>query len=166
MSVNFLQTLSTVFFVLSAVTFLISLALFFVLDVSRLVGDITGITARKAIENIRKGNEITGDKAYKPSPVNKSRGKLTDKISASGQIVPNSTVMGVSTGTEKLYASELHPQEQNASGNETTALSITSNETTLLSQNAPVATNSAMISENGFVLDLEMDFIGSVELIE
>ena len=58
MSVELLQTLSTVFFVLAAVMFLIALALFFVLDVVHLVGDVTGSTARKAIEDIRKGNEM------------------------------------------------------------------------------------------------------------
>lgn len=192
MSVELLQTLSTVFFILAAVFFLIALALFFVLDVVHLVGDVTGSTARKAIEDIRKGNEISGDKAYKPSPVNKARGKLTDKISPSGQLVQRTAGLGVATGTAKLSTDELNPQSDETSvldvvGNETTVLSADANETTLLSgvSNETTVLNNtygetAVLSDfiesayqdsyvnanNNFVVDLEMSFIGSSELIE
>lgn len=181
MSVELLQTLSTAFFVLAAVMFLIALALFFVLDVVHLVGDVTGSTARKAIEDIRKGNEISGDKAYKPSPVNKARGKLTDKISPSGQLVQRTAGLGVATGTAKLSTTELLPQSDETSvldtvsnettmlsgvTNETTILSQPTNETTVLSQASFNVSNSIETVENTFVLDLEMSFIGSSELIE
>lgn len=186
MSVELLQILSTVFFALAGLFFLISVALFFVLDVVRLVGDVTGYTARKAIEDIRKGNEISGDKAYKPSPVNKARGKLTDKISPSGQLERRSDTMGVATGTAKLTAEELMSQSIDASGTnavpdettvltdeitETTVLSTETTETTVLSQSANETTilgqasNVSTIS-NVFSLDIEMSFIGSSELIE
>lgn len=179
MSVELLQTLSTVFFVLSAVMFLIALALFFLLDVVHLVGDVTGSTARKAIEDIRKGNEISGDKAYKPSAVNKARGKLTDKISPSGQLIQRTAGLGVATGTAKLSTTELLPQSDettvlDAPSDETAVLSVQTNETTLLSQNTNETTvlsqaTSAAVSavhDTAFALELEMSFIGSSELIE
>lgn len=182
MSVELLQTLSTVFFALAAVLFLISLALFFILDVVRLVGDVTGSTARRAIENIRKGNEVSGDKAYKPSPVNKARGKLTDKISPSGQLVPRTGSLGVATGTAKLKNSQQSFESDktlplDTSSDETSVLSDTASETTVLSQNSNETTvlsqapnESASVGgehkPSTFALELEMSFIGSAELIE
>ena len=205
MSVERLQLLSTVFFVLSAVLFLVAIALFFYFDVIRVVGDITGSTARKAIEDIRKGNEISGNKAYKPSPVNKARGKLTDKISPSGQVLQNKNGLGVATGTAKLSTVELASkadqlQVDSNSSNETTLLENVSNETTVLSQSANGTTvlnqacnettilnqacnettvlnmemapscsdNNFVTTANqyAFVLDIEMNFAGTDELIE
>lgn len=181
MSVELLQTLSNVFFVLAALMFLIAVALFVVLDVVRLIGDVTGSTARKAIEDIRKGNEVSGDKAYKPSAVNKARGKLTDKISPSGQLVQRTAGLGVAIETAKLSTAELTPQSDDTAvlysqTAETTVLNEVANETTVLSQNTNETTVLSTISSaektdgnrksSTFALNLEMSFIGSSELIE
>ena len=88
MTVELIQTLSMVAYIFAGVLFLLAVALFFLLDVPKLYNDISGRTARKAIEQIRQQNESTGNKAYKPSSVNAERGKLTDRISKSGRLQP------------------------------------------------------------------------------
>ena len=73
-----------------AVLFLvIAIIVFLVYRIPSVIGDLSGSTARKAIEDIRSQNESTGDKAYKPSYVSNRRGRITDKITPSGSLVPS-----------------------------------------------------------------------------
>lgn len=62
MSIERLQSMSTIFYIIAVVLLFIAIALFFLLDIRRIIGDLTGITARKAIEDIRRQNENTGEK--------------------------------------------------------------------------------------------------------
>lgn len=183
MSVELLQTLSLALYIVAGVLFLVGVALFFLLDVPKLYGDVSGRTAKKAIEAIRQQNESTGNKAYKPSAVNAERGKLTDKITQSGSLQSQTSGLPISVGTEKLDTSTLTPQS-----NETTILTGTVNETTVLEQPAGETTvltgtlslagettvlgnNEAPSSDTvadpaKFTVDVEMSFTGSSELIE
>ena len=52
------------------VFFVIAVLLFFTLRIPKVISDLTGRTARKAIENIRIQNEQSGDKAYQTTAVN------------------------------------------------------------------------------------------------
>ena len=116
--------------------FIVSVLLFFVLRIPDVIGDLTGATARRAIEDIRNRNEETGEKLYKSSTVNKQRGRLTDKISESGRIISrNPNEFGGAMATEKISTQKIANNETTvlSSSNETTLLS-TENETTLLSQ--------------------------------
>lgn len=184
MSVELLQTLSLVSYILAAVLFLVAIALFFLLQVPKLFGDVTGSTARKAIETIRQQNESTGDKAYKPSAVNAARGKLTDKISPSGRLEQRITGMGVAAQTEKFDTTDLNPQSDEttilSSGNETTVLSSANNETTVLNETTTVGETTVLSPQiesgtevtatqpenDAVTVDVEMGFTGSSELIE
>lgn len=181
MSVELLQNLSVVCFVVAVVLLVVSIALFFVLDVRKLIGDITGSNARKAIETIRQQNEESGDKAYKPSPVNRARGRTTDKISPSGRLEKRSSGMAGSPGTEELVGQQTAPIS-----NETTVLAQNmepAGETTVLMQDMGFAEETTLLTpemnysnettvltpEMGystFSLDVEMSFIGSGEIIE
>lgn len=110
------------------VFFIIAVILFFTLNIPKVISDLTGRTARKAIENIRMQNEQSGDKSYQSSAVNLERGKLTDKISQSGRLVPRgATPFGTGMITQKISTAEL---EQPAG--ETEVLTPAA-ETTLLS---------------------------------
>ena len=174
MSIELLHTLSLAAYILAVVMLVLAVILFFVLDIRKVLGDVTGATARKAIENIRQQNEAAGEKVYKPSKVNAERGMVTDKISASGRLQQHLPGFGASPATEKFHTAQLNPH-----ANETTLLGTASNETTLLAggdastgettllntaeagapqeiQNAPVV----------FTIDVEMKFVGSTELIE
>lgn len=125
--------------ILATVMFIVSLVLFFVLKIPAVIGDLSGATAKKAIENIRNQNEESGEKAYKSSAVNKERGKLTDKISPSESLhQAPSDKLGIGMKTEKISTQRLDIDDTSnettvlSSGNETTVLS-SANETTVLS---------------------------------
>ena len=85
-----------------AVMVAVTVALFFVLKIPKVISDLTGRTARRAIEDIRRQNEESGDKSHRSSYVNLHRGKLTDKISPSRRIQnPTSGKMKGNTGKIK-----------------------------------------------------------------
>lgn len=173
MTVELLQTLSLVAYIAAGVLFLVAVALFFLLDVPKLYGDVSGRTAKKAIEAIRQQNESTGNKAYKPSTVNAERGKLTDKITQSGRLQSQTAGLPVSVGTEKFATSTLAPQS-----NETTVLEGTTNETTVLTGTLPSEGGETTLlvneefhaepvsTDGKFTVDVEMSFTGSSEIIE
>lgn len=148
------EIVALVCFIVSGVFFVLSVVLFFVLDMVKVIGDLTGHTAKREIENIRSQNQKTGNKAYKPSVVNSKRGKLTDRISPSGKILEKrSAALGGSVGTEKIGSEKLYSgyeettllqngqnenpettllSQENAYTSETTVLGAEANETTLL----------------------------------
>lgn len=106
-----------------------SIVLFFVLRIPKVVSDLSGRTAKKAIEAIRMQNEQTGDKAYKSSAVNMQRGKVTDKISPSGRLQQREeTPFGTGRITEKISTSRLSREDLG----ETTVLASEGGETTVL----------------------------------
>jgi len=70
-------------FILAGIMFLITIVLFFRLNISKVFGDITGKTARKAIKNINDQNaRSTGDKSYKSRPQSIKKEKPNDKASS------------------------------------------------------------------------------------
>ena len=175
---------------LSGVMLIVSVLLFIFLRIPRVIGDLTGATARKAIENIRNQNESSGDKIYKSSAVNRERGKLTDKISASGNIARHETnPLGGAMATTKIATQNLSddilPNETTVlgteSGNETTVLSnettvldsgttvlsVSSNETTVLNlQDDQTATvNDSQKKSKIFEIEYEITFIHTDEVI-
>lgn len=167
MTVELLQTLSLVAYIAAVVLLILGIVLFFLLDVPRLYGDVSGRTARKAIEAIRRQNEATGGKAYKPSAVNAERGKLTDEITKSGKLRPRTASTSISVGTEKLETATLISQAKatgllQQSGPETTMLydqSVMAGETEVLAQ-----TNR--VDAGQFVVEMELSFAVSPEIIE
>lgn len=171
--------------ILTAILFVVSVILFIVLKIPDVIGDLSGATARKAIENIRNQNESTGEKTYKSSYVNRERGKLTDKISQSGTLIknPSGSIWGA-MATEKISTQKLLQE----SANETTVLSA-ENETTVLGSNETTVLNSGnnqhMAQEIGsainetvllspsmaystgvFEIEYEITFIHTEEVIE
>lgn len=165
MSVELLQNLSISCFTLAGILLIISVILFFALDVRKLIGDITGSNARKAIETIRQQNEESGNKAYKPSPVNRARGRVTDKITLSGRIEKTVENMTGAVGTEELVMRE--PEYTSEETSVLTGMSQVGEETTLLTSEMGYFGETTLLQEeNTFSLDVDMNFIGSTELIE
>lgn len=121
--------------ILSALMLFVAVLLFILLKIPRVIGDLSGRTARKAIENIRNQNEASGDKTYRSSAVNRERGKITDRISPTGSLLKTPTdplVAGMATekiGTRKLSSEDTEVLDSGA----TTVLDSNSNETTVLS---------------------------------
>lgn len=168
--------------ILCGVMFLVSIILFFALKIPKVIGDLTGYTAKKAIKNIRDQNEESGNKTYKTSAINKGRGMLTDKISKSGKLVERDEERsGAGMMTMKISTQNIKPL-QNV-GDETTLLSE-AGETTLLAENIaenqPMAGETEVLSappvenivyeqqpvENIFVIEFEITYIHTNEIIE
>lgn len=113
----------------AGVMLVLSAVLFFALRIPRVISDLTGRTAKRAIEKIRQLNEQTGNKAHNSSAVNLERGNVTDKISGSGRLIRRS-VPKYATGmiTEKISTQTLYPASE---GEQTTVLQ-TQEQTTVL----------------------------------
>ena len=169
--------------ILSAIMFVVSVLVFIFLKIPTVIGDLTGANARKAIENIRNQNENTGNKTYKTSMVNQERGKITDKISPSGNLIKNP-----SHGLHGAMATEkIGPQHHAAmqAANETTLLNTglgVASETTVLTSELTAAANettvlsggghanettvlSAPSAANVFVIEYEITYIHTNEVI-
>jgi len=170
------------------VFFAIAVILFFVLNIPKVISDLSGRTAKKAIENIRKQNEQSGDKSYQSSAVNLERGKLTDKISKSGRLIPRSdTPFGTGVITEKISTQKLDTQAQtdvltvteetsvlSAPAGETDVLLPTAGETEVLSTAAAGETMVLSSAEaampatqtaQAFAVEYEITFIHTNEVI-
>lgn len=164
MNAEIYKIISITGFILAAVMFIASVILFFKLNIQKVIGDLTGKTARKAIQNIREQNSQTGNKAYKPSPVNIKRGKLTDKISPSGRLIEKGNdMLKVSTGTEKIYTQELSGQDKMESLDEASA----DTEVLDITQQLGMISESSSGHESDMqaVLELDITFLHTDEVI-
>lgn len=155
------------------VFFVIATILFFVFKIPKVISDLTGRTARKAIENIRMHNELTGDKTYQSSAVNLERGKLTDKISQSGRLMPrDATPFGTGVITEKISTMEFEQPAGETDvlaqpAGETDVLTPAAGETDVL---APVAGETEVLAPaeqpvQAFTVEYEITFIHTSEVI-
>ncbi len=160
MSVEVLQVLTLVFFIISALLAVFAIILFFTLNIPKVLGDLSGVTARKAIEDIqRKSGE---DSAQWSGYTSGTKGGLSDKENASGRLrkVTDKLTKGsasASSGrlalpfsiTDKLgeRGSDETTLLASQGSNETTVLGTNySNETTLLAQNA--APETTLLAQN------------------
>lgn len=161
--------------ILCGIMFIVSILLFIFLRIPKVISDLTGATARKAIKNIREQNEASGDKGYKVSAFNEARGKLTDKISPSGNVVQQYHAQMRGIDTTKISTQELQGEEY---GNETTALdsynetsvldSIGTGETSVLSEEMPYGETSVLSevsNDSAFAVEYEITFIHTNEII-
>ena len=147
--------------ILTGVMFVVTVFVFFFLNIPNVIGDLTGANARKAIEDIRSHNERTGEKTYRSSHTNRERGKLTDKITASGRILkePSRSLYGAMATekitTQKLSQNDIAPattllDEKVPQSAETTLLDVNvpqSAETTLLDVKAPQSAETTLLDE-------------------
>lgn len=146
-----------------ATFFVIAVVLFFALHIPQVISDLTGRTARKAIENIRLHNEQSGNKTYQSSAVNIQRGKLTDKISQSGRLIPNNaTPFGTGVITEKISTQRLTCEEL---AGETTVLAIADETSVLNSDTGVTEVLSAPVAQ-AFTVEFEITYIHTNETIE
>lgn len=162
---------------LGGVMLLVSVLLFFFLQIPKVIGDLSGSTAKKAIKNIREQNVSTGNKVYKTSAVNKERGKITDKISPSGRLIRNpSGLVGGAMVTEKIASQRLPADETTllTADEGTTLLTpemTLANETTVLSSGTDSSSNETTIlnvstaEHTDFAIEYEITYVHSDEII-
>ena len=154
--------------ILAALMFITTIILFFVLKIPHVIGDLSGANARKAIENIRNQNESTGEKIYKSSETNIKRGKITDKISPSGNLIknPSGDIAGAMK-TEKIspggYESVSNETTVLDCSSETTVLNPIQEETTVLNTNQGETT--VLEQPSVFVIEYEITFVHTSEVI-
>lgn len=119
----------------AAFCLILAIVLFFVLDIWGVIGNLSGSTAKKAIENIRKQNVAeTGNLSGMHSGANKK--KKSDPTS----VIRNQTmVMGSMMETSKLNTGNLENEAKQSFS--TTVLNGTSGGTTLLQPEEDGATS-------------------------
>ena len=142
MSIDVLQACSIGFWVAAGIFFLTAVALFFLMDIPKLYGEISGRTARKAIEQIRKHNAeaLTGDIAG----AHTGSGVRTEKFSTA-TLAPE-TVAGATTVLAEAGATTMltEPEHLQAAEND---------------RQPPEAMDD-------FVLEKELSYAESAEVIE
>ena len=169
MSIDVLQTCSIGFWVAAGIFFLTAVALFFLMDISKLYGEISGRTARKAIEQIRKHNAeaLTGDIAG----VHTGNGVRTEKLSTA-TLAPE-TAAGATTVLAEAGATTVLAEAG------TTTVLAEAGATTVLAE-AGVATmltepersqtvenrRQSLTDRDEFVLEQELSYAASAEIIE
>lgn len=172
-----LNELTTVFLIVAAVFFIAAVALFFALDIPRVIGDLTGRTAKKEIANIRAQNLSGGPKAYRPSTVNRQRGKITEKI-GSNSSQKSVRLAGIQTEKIGKYSPRDEKTElldEQTDNNETILLdnsggeNFKANETTVLnadvSQDQDFNQTTILSSEKTLTMLQEILFVHTNEFI-
>lgn len=155
--------------ILTAIMFVVTALVFIFLKIPAVIGDLTGLTARKAIEDIRLHNESTGEKTYRTSHVNMERGKITDKISSSGRLIknPSHSLHGAmeteKISTQKFFGTENQTTILKTGGNETTVLPQ-QNETTVLSDLNQTTVLDLYVGSS-FVVEYEITYLHTEEII-
>lgn len=91
-----LSTISTVCYVLAAVSLAMAVFFWFSFKIPRVIGDLSGRTARKSIEKIRKGNESLGSNTAQPSRGSTKR----DVLYSSHAATDGKTEAGEAASTE------------------------------------------------------------------
>ncbi len=130
--VETIKLLSTIAFIASAVLLALAVFLFFKFRIITIINDLTGRTARKSIAQIRENNIRSGERPYRSSAVNISRGKLTEPIpddtSRTTERLPGASAPLVNPGTTLLHEDG------------TTELLVANEDTTVLADNESART--------------------------
>lgn len=128
----------------------VSVLLFFVLQIPKVVGDLSGSTAKKAIQDIRKQTEGGGERRYqsKQPAQGQSTGNPPKTYTAPAAAPP--------TGTTGITERISQQQEPAAHGGE---------ETTLLSQDSMETVPLSPENDGQFAIEYEITYIHSNEVI-
>ena len=111
--------ISIVAFSLAGVCLAFSVFCWIRFKIPKIIGALSGRTAKKSIEQMRSENEKSGKKSYRPTPVAENRGALTETID-------QSVIAKKAEKTKK--APEPAPKDENA----TSVLNYGDGETELL----------------------------------
>lgn len=161
--------------ILCGIMLIVSVLLFILLKVPKIINDLSGRTAKKAIKNIREQNEASGDKYHKVSAFNESRGKLTDKISQSGQLQRKGSSMQFGIDTTKISTQNLSYKNESETtvlySGETSVLETSFEETSVLSESISAETSlmpeyDYTLVDTWFEIEFDITYIHTNENIE
>ncbi len=178
MSIDVLQTCSIGFWVAAGIFFLTAVARFFLMDIPKLYGEISGRTAKKAIEQIRKHNAeaLTGD----ITGVHTGSGVRTEKFSTATlapEATAGATTVLAEAGATTMLAeagattvlAEAGATTMLAEAGATTMLAEAGATTMLTEPEHPQAAENdrqPLEAMDDFVLENELSYAESVEIIE
>lgn len=161
--------------ILCGIMFVVLILVFICFKIPKVISDLSGATARRAIKDIRERNEASGGKGYKVSAFNEARGKLTEKISPSGNLIQQRQAQMFGINTTKIDTQELHLEEY---ANDTTVLdfhneisdveNIGVGETSVLSENFSSGETTVLNEVDSnliFTIEYEITFIHTNENI-
>lgn len=75
-----LSMISIIAFAAAGICLMMAVIFFIRFKIPSVIGDLSGRNARRSIEQMRKFNEKSGNKSYKPSKTNAGRGKITETM--------------------------------------------------------------------------------------
>lgn len=101
-----LSLISTISFVIAAVSFVLALFFWFYFKIPSVIGDLSGRTAKKSIARMRASNENAGGRGYKPSSTNVNRGKLTGTMQQAGPVAGAAKKQAAAEPKRKASTSE------------------------------------------------------------
>ena len=81
-----LYMISNISFILMMIFLALSIFCVVKFNIVEIIGDLSGITAKKSIKRIRENNEKSGVKKYRPSKINRERGLLTEDMEQSKKL--------------------------------------------------------------------------------
>ncbi|MDY5912419.1 MAG: hypothetical protein SPJ62_10550 [Inconstantimicrobium porci] len=81
-----LYMISNISFILMMIFLALSIFCVVKFNIIEIIGDLSGITAKKSIKRIRENNEKSGVKKYRPSKINRERGLLTEDMEQSKKL--------------------------------------------------------------------------------
>lgn len=84
-----LKTVSIVLFVLASVCFVIGIITFIVFKIPSVIGDLSGRSARKSIEQMREANEKGSEKSHRPRSRSADRGTVAKQMEKSKKLSEN-----------------------------------------------------------------------------
>ena len=86
-----LSIISLVSFIFAGICFALAVFFWFSFRIPKVIGDLSGRTARKSIAKMRASNEESGKKSFRPSANNINRGKLTVSMPDSDELESQET---------------------------------------------------------------------------
>ncbi|MEN2774837.1 hypothetical protein ABCY62_07270 [Acetivibrio clariflavus] len=111
MSIQFYRNVSIICFILSGAMLILSAVLFIKLNIAKVIGDLTGNSARKAIKNINEQSARTINKRNMPKPVYfENKGVQAKNYSSQSPITQNNT--GIDKNKEKVIAQNISDQNE------------------------------------------------------
>lgn len=135
-----LSTLSIVSFAIAGICFVVLIFFWFFFKIPKVIGDLSGTTAKKSIAKMRSANEKSGSKGYRESKINAERGKLTDTMrhSRNFQNAQNVGKERPDTGLlNENYVEQLFTETNGILNSDTTGLLIDEEATDSLSNPKP-----------------------------
>ena len=153
MTYDWYRYINIIFAILCVIMLIVTVFLFYKLKIRKVIGDITGSTARKAINDIREQSSKVSEHAYTSNSLKPHKYRITDKITHSGKIVnePSKKLHRNADSTEELT--------------EATVLLASSQETMLLHESSEtmVLGNHNMVSM--FEVEEDMTYTHTNEVI-